>query len=337
MSPFKLLVAGLLALSACAVSPGIGTVDQSIIGGTTAQPSDYPTVVELEGQPTAFECTGTLIDPSWVMTAAHCFEQLTATTGHIRIDGNNMLTNPTGTVIGIKSVHVDPQWTGATNWTWTHDMSLVELKTPITNHPPTRLYLDAVTPGTTVITVGYGNSDNMNGGAGILRQLTTPTMDCAATTDPLMKNENVMCFDGRDNTSSCYGDSGGPAFLDVGGVRTIAGETSGGTLQTQACTGANAFYAYTEVSAELAFIQQYVPGAIANGVHAGGGGGSGSGGEGGGSGSGSDTGSGSGSGSGSSGVAGSDEITGGCHAGGGSPGLLISVLGLTLVWRRRTR
>ena len=267
------LAFGVLAVVPACVEPGAATPatsaeTQSIIGGTTAQPSAYPTVVELEGQPGEFECTGTLIAPTWVMSAAHCFEQLTAQTGHIRLDGNNMLSNPSGTVVDIAAVHVDPAWTGATDWVWTHDMSLVELATPVTDREPTPLYLDAVDPGTMVLTVGYGNSNNTNGGAGILRQLTTPTMDCAGTSDPNMKNANVMCFDGRDTTSSCYGDSGGPAFYDIGGVRTIAGETSGGTLDTAACTGANAFYAYTEVSAELAFIQQYVPTAVAAGISA---------------------------------------------------------------------
>ena len=320
---------GWLVVAAC-VDPRTSSVEQPIIGGTTAQPSDFPTVIELEGHPGDFECTGTLIDPSWVMVAAHCMEQLTATTGHIRFDGNNVVDHPTGTVVGLRSVHVDPMWTGATSWVWTHDLALLELAAPKTDRTPTPLYIAAVAPGTTVLTVGYGNDNNTNGGAGILRQLSTPTMDCAGTSDPNMQNANVLCFDGRDNTSSCYGDSGGPAFLDVDGVRTVAGATSGGTLDTEACTGPDAFYAYTAVIAELAFIQQYVPAAVTGGV------GSGSA-----MGSGSDMGSGSGDpidpgnpGSGSTTPDGGDKGGGGCAAT-GSGSLAMAVVVLALARRRR--
>lgn len=67
-----LLVAAVLALTAPAPPA------TAIIGGTIAQTGTFPSlayVVDFQGQ-LAYQCTGTVIAPSLVLTAGHCAENM---------------------------------------------------------------------------------------------------------------------------------------------------------------------------------------------------------------------------------------------------------------------
>jgi hypothetical protein len=83
-----------------------------------------------------------------------------------------------------------------------------------------------------------------------LRALVSPTIDCATAGDPGISSANLLCFD-ASVSASCYGDSGGPAFVG-GGTLSVAGITSGGTGSD--CTGPGVYDIYTAIAAELDFI-----------------------------------------------------------------------------------
>ena len=73
MSRF-LKLAALLLVPACVDAPSTSTSSSNIVGGVTAHTADYKTVVALENGPGQWFCTGTLIAPEWILTAAQCVE-----------------------------------------------------------------------------------------------------------------------------------------------------------------------------------------------------------------------------------------------------------------------
>ena len=249
MNRLSLGLAALL-LPSCIASPApTGTVDQSIVGGVSTTSAAFPTVVALEETPGNWFCTGTLIDKDWILTAAHCMTGETVAAVHIRFDDNNINDTTGGKVVAISEIHADPDFNDSA---WDNDIALLKLATSVTDRTPTPINRDAVPFATTVTEVGYGDSDNNGGGAGVLRKLDTPTVDCGMANDPGISNANLLCFNASDGNSSCYGDSGGPAFLMVAGKLTVSGVTSGGTGNQ--CT--QGWDLYTSVHGELAYVDQ---------------------------------------------------------------------------------
>lgn len=237
---------GLLAVPACTVDGGISSRSQSIIGGETAMPSEYPTVVALEDSPGNWFCTGTLIADTWVLTAAHCVAEST-TMPSVRFDDADVSDTAGGIVAAVSEVHSNPMF----DWeAWDNDVALLRLAQPVTDRQPTPILREAVAFGTNVVDVGYGVADNMDGGGGILRKVSKVTADCGGANDAGVSNDNLVCMDAADGKGSCFGDSGGPTFATVNNALVVAGVTSGGTGEL---CGAG-WDLYTSVYAELQFI-----------------------------------------------------------------------------------
>ncbi|HEY4178257.1 MAG TPA: serine protease [Kofleriaceae bacterium] len=317
-----MFAAAVLALPACisASDPAdLGSNEQEIIGGTTAAPTDYPSVVGVEFTPGDWFCSGTLIADQWVLTAAHCVldeQTLQPETDpmHVRFGATEINSGSGGTVVAVAEVHYNPGYNGDA---WDNDIALLKLAAPVTNVTPSPLYRTQLATGSTVTEVGYGASSNNqhSDGAGLLRKVDKTTVACSGANDPTILDANLVCMNAGDGSGSCYGDSGGPAFFMSGGVLTVAGVTSGGNLEN--C--GEGFDLYTSVAAEIAWVDTTM-GATDPGT-----------------GSGSDgTGSGSGGGSGDDGVDTHHDGGGGCSTSGSSGSLaFIGLAAIAIVRRRR--
>jgi hypothetical protein len=203
-----------------------------VIGGTDADPGEYPWMVSLvqRSEPDAYTglaCGATLIHPSWVLTVAHCFlDALDEVDPDKPIDaviGRYDLRTDEGLRLVPASVIGHPDWTPFDvdlQLPDRNDILLLELPQAITGIEPLRLpgpTLDAflVRPGESSTAVGWGLTDTADTlGSPIPQEVDLPIEDqdvCAAASPFFALQDSTLCAGpptgGQD---TCLGDSGGP-------------------------------------------------------------------------------------------------------------------------------
>lgn len=228
-----------------------------IIGGTATQVGEFPTTVAIViGEAL---CTGTLITPEWVVTAAHCLQPSSvglpsqaAVTQNTTVHFDTVdLTRSLGTYVRAAETipHPDYLELGA------EDIGLVRLAVPITDYVPARINLDAANApvGVTVTLVGFGKTSTLPGASGGV-QFALADRTSVSCANFGLSNTQLLCFSQSDNRGTCSGDSGGPAFITVANRPTVVGVTSFGD------TNCNELGASSRTEAERDFVLEHIPG-----------------------------------------------------------------------------
>lgn len=208
---------------------GVGSKAQEIIGGTLATGDMAVVQLAVYGNQTfGLFCTGTLIAPQTILTAAHCV-YAQGTTGvtyyaHFGSDGYNPAFTRQ-----IVSQTRHPQFTQQ----GTFDIAVLKLISPMTNVTPIPINTTPLTQsdiGRNIRHVGFGVNTFVNGqpqSDGKKRQVTTP----------LRQLDSVLLESGATNPTqqTCSGDSGGPGFMVTAGSASerVAGVVAFGDQQCQ--------------------------------------------------------------------------------------------------------
>jgi len=226
---------------------------QAIVGGTKTS-GDPGVVLVIAAKPNSQSqslCTGEIISPHVVLTAAHCVDPSVVGRGNTftiflgsdlnsRTDANNGAN-----FVEVKETHFDADFS-TNNLEGGHDVGIVITKTAMTATPLpiNRDPLDKSMLKQPLRLVGFGvtSGTDANGATAGTKRTTTTTL---AYFDTIF----VAFNDPRHIT--CEGDSGGPALLTINGVETIVGITSFGD---QGCTQQGVD---TRVDSYVDFIDQW--------------------------------------------------------------------------------
>jgi hypothetical protein len=225
---------GLLACVGLEAEPTVGAKEQAVYNGTACGADILPSAVfvgrvsfyrDASGQEVEKfgSCTGVLIAPDVVLTAAHCVDS--------RLD--NMNLEPVQTVrfvsfnpdarAAIKNkdliladyyaehegfnMNFNPSALGVHN-----DVALLFLRTPVTNATPAALITaqeaSQIQAGGAIAIVGWGST-------GLDPQSPSGMRMCAESGIQQVGSHEIVVGGGSFPTMKCHGDSGGPSYMLV--------------------------------------------------------------------------------------------------------------------------
>lgn len=188
-------------------------------------------------------CVGTVIDPMWVLTAAHCVAHEEQRPFFIEHLGNKY---------PVDFISVHPKNVPETN---NYDMALLRLKWPMEDAKSALLYPFSDELGKQVTFVGNGNFGNGLKGITNTKAILRAATNIVTKTS---KSQLSFIFDTPEDALKLEGisgphDSGGPAFIEQNGKLYIAGVSSWQDNQ-----GKEGIYGVTEYYARVSTQQQWI-------------------------------------------------------------------------------
>jgi secreted trypsin-like serine protease len=242
----------LVLLAALPASLTVGQPNaEAIVGGGPTDVGSHPWMVGVAsrsvygGARSGQFCGGTLVEPTKVVTAAHCLYDESTGRLTVRPDlkvlvGRTDLSSSAGEEVPVSDVWVDPDYDFDSN-RW--DVAVLTLARPQTDRQLLPLVWQGdqrpYTAGKNATVFGWGDTTGRGDYPTVLRQVTVPVVPDATCAkdypgggDGKFTADTMVCagnqtYGGKD---ACQGDSGGPLVADG----QLVGVVSWGTGCAQA-------------------------------------------------------------------------------------------------------
>jgi uncharacterized protein (TIGR03382 family) len=237
------MIAIALATMGCTSEAQVDVRKQAIVGGTID--SGDPGVVLVIPADLSSICSGFVVSPHVVVTAAHC---VNGAGPYEVVVGSSVDFNvgpAASNVVSASSVAYDHTF-DPNHVENGHDIGVVVLSAPLSTTPLTLSHAAlsaAMVVGATARIVGWGvTSPNDQGATLARRQVSTPVTAL----------DTIFVTAGSASHSTCGGDAGGPLLLTIASTEVVAGVVSFGGAS---CTGS--FYS-DRADTIAAFVDPYI-------------------------------------------------------------------------------
>lgn len=256
---FRVLPIFLIIASTAACSGGgddnasQGACSAAKISGGESCSDGQPNVAYIltSGPSGGFECTGSYISLTAVLTAAHCFAP----------DTTEATIASRGAVRRGTEFTVHPLYDGSVDSPY--DIAVLKVDVPLNNAPLPLLFSREPQLGEELVAYGYGEDQNGLGAVGRIESGESPLK--AAFITYIGNDFGSIAITSAGDGSVCPGDSGGPVLAKDGSGRYgIIGITRAGVGICDADADVPAFLSSTQTSAAIQFLNEVAPDAAVN-------------------------------------------------------------------------
>ncbi|XP_043938389.1 chymotrypsin-like elastase family member 1 [Protopterus annectens] len=239
---------------------------ERVVGGTEVSRNAWPWQISLQymsGSSWYHTCGGSLIQPRWVMTAAHCVDR--SYSFRVAVGDHNIYENDgTEAYIAVNAKFIHANW-NTNNVAAGYDIALLRLASNAVLNSYVQLAAlpsngEILSHNHPCIITGWGYTRSGGQVSATLQQAPLPVVDHVTCSSSSWWGSTVkstmVCAGGNGAQAGCQGDSGGPLNCYVNGRYYVHGVTS--FVSASGCNTYMKPTVFTRVSAYISWINNII-------------------------------------------------------------------------------